>query len=67
MELKPNYKNGCFPSFGNNFLTLFGLMMLDEEDRKRKEEKSTIEIQEGIGSASSRVLRDDVDESDDAP
>jgi hypothetical protein len=34
MDPKHNDKNGCFPSFGNNFLTLFGLMVLDDEERR---------------------------------
>ena len=38
MGLKHHENNGCLPTFGNNFLTLFGLMVLDDEDRKRRAE-----------------------------
>lgn len=37
MDPNRNDKNGCFPLFGDNFLTLFVLMVLDDEDRKRRE------------------------------
>lgn len=44
MELKNKDKNGCFPAFGNNFLTLFGLMVLDDEDRKRRKSAKSDDI-----------------------
>ena len=37
MGTKQRDNNGCFFPFGNNFLTLFGLMVLDDEDRRNRE------------------------------
>ena len=38
MGTKQRDNNGCFFPFGNNFLTLFGLMVLDDEVRRNQEE-----------------------------
>jgi hypothetical protein len=38
MGSKHHENNGCLPTFGNNFLTLFGLMLLDDEERSIRAE-----------------------------
>ena len=46
MGPKRQDNNGCLPSFGNNFLGLFGLMVLDDEERRIRVEMDEEEDQE---------------------
>ena len=59
MGPKHHENNGCLPTFGNNFLTLFGLMVLDDEERKRRAEMLEEEDQEEI----SLDLDEDIDDN----
>ena len=64
MGPKHHENNGCLPSFGNNFLTLFGLMLLDDEARRisaemDEEEDQDVDILD--------MIEDDYDEPDYDP
>jgi hypothetical protein len=61
MEPKRNDKNGRLPSFGNNFLTLFGLMVLDDNERRFRTE---IADDEDLEDETMHMNEDDFDETD---
>ncbi len=64
MGPKQHATNGFIPSFGNNFQTLFGLMLLDDEARRisaemEEEDDQDVDILD--------MNEDDFDEPDDDP
>ena len=71
MGPKQHDNNGCLFPFGNNFLTLFGLMVLDEEERNRRAEMAEEEGQEDeildMGEDNYDEFDDDSDEDEDNP
>jgi hypothetical protein len=44
---RPDDKNGCLFPFGNNILTLFVLMVMDDEDRGMSEENFNEDEKDG--------------------
>jgi hypothetical protein len=65
MGPKHHENNGCLPSFGNNFLTLFGLMVIDDEERRIRAEMAEDEDQEDEIFNMSEVNFDEPDEDSD--
>lgn len=63
---------GLFP-FGNNFLTLFGLMVLDDEERRieaeiaegEDQEDKELDMDEDFDNSSDSDFDDDFSEDDD--
>jgi len=68
MGPKHHDNNGCLFPFGNNFLTLFGLMVLDDEERKRRAEMLEEEDPEDevldMGEENDDEFDDDYDEDE---
>jgi hypothetical protein len=64
MGSKQHANNGCGPSFGNNFLTLFGLMLLDDEALRIGAEMDEEEDQD-VDMLD--MIDDDYDEPDSDP
>jgi hypothetical protein len=64
MGQKQNEHNGYLPSFGNNFLTLFALMLFDDEARGISAERDEEEDQD---ADIVDMIEDDYDEPNDDP
>jgi hypothetical protein len=61
----PRDKNSCLYPFGNNYLTLFALMVLDDEDRRRMEGNSEEQAQEENELDLEDDVYNDFDEEED--